>query len=212
MNYFVTAIGTDSGKTLISAIVTEALQADYWKPMQSGLTPRDAETVESLLTNDHTVVHPEQFLFNTPVSPHVAAKIDGIEVNINEIEFPFTENNVVIEGAGGLLVPINYKGDFIADLIPYFNAEIILVSNNYLGSINHTLLTINEIKRRNLKVKGIIFNGPTNEETENYILNYSQFRCLLKVKQHEEINQEIVKKYAIELMANWRTQEEWDAL
>ena len=201
--YFITAIGTDSGKTLISAIVTEAIQADYWKPMQSGDSQRDADTVASLITNDYSLIYPEKYLFKTPVSPHWAAEIDGIEININDLILPETDNNLVIEGAGGLMVPINYKNQFIADVIAHFDAEIILVSNLYIGSINHTLLTINEIKSRGLKVKGIIFNGPANINSEEYILNYSGYKCLLKVNQEKEINQAIVKQYAIKLMANW---------
>jgi len=206
--YFITAIGTDSGKTLISAIVTEALQADYWKPMQSGDSQRDADTVASLISNDYSLIYPEKYLFKTPVSPHWAAEIDGIEININELVIPETENNLVIEGAGGLLVPINYQNQFIADVIAHFDAEIVLVSNLYLGSINHTLLTINEINRRGLKVKGIIFNGPANVNSEEYILKYSGYKCLLKVNQEVEINQAIVKQYAIKLMANWHNDEE----
>jgi dethiobiotin synthetase len=203
MNYFVTAIGTDCGKTIVSAIITEALQADYWKPIQSGTETRDSLTVEALLTNDYSLVHPEQYLLQTPVSPHQAANIDGITIKIDNLQLPMTTNNLVIEGAGGVLAPINEEGEFIIDLATKFKAEIILVINNYLGSINHSTLTINEIKRRNLKVKGIIFNGKSNPVSEAFILNYSQYPCLLHVDQHENFTADELRLYAVKLMYQW---------
>ncbi len=203
MNYFITAIHTDSGKTLVSAILTHALQADYWKPIQSGDENRDTDVVRSLVNNTHCLCHDEAYLFKTPVSPHAAAKIEGIEIDLSRILLPESDNpNMIIEGAGGILVPLNDK-DFVIDLVQKFDAEVVLVSNIYLGSINHTLLTINELKRRQLKVKGIIFNGPENKETEYIILKYSGYRCLLNIRPEKEINQEIVTRYAIKLFENW---------
>jgi dethiobiotin synthetase len=203
MNYFVTAIGTDSGKTIVSAIITEALQADYWKPIQSGTLSRDSLKVESLLTNDYSLIHPEQYLLQTPVSPHLAAKIEGINIHLSDLQLPVTSNQLVIEGAGGVLAPINEEGDFIIDLVPLLKAEIILVINNYLGSINHSILTINEIKRRNLKVKGIIFNGESNPASEAFILKYSQYPCLLHIDQHETFTSDELRLYAVKLMYQW---------
>jgi dethiobiotin synthetase len=203
MNYFVTAIGTDSGKTLISAILTEALQADYWKPIQSGKNDRDVEKVSSLVSNGHSFFYQEAYLLSEPMSPHAAAKLDGVTVDLAKILPPQNNgNHLVIEGAGGVLVPINEQ-DFVIDLAKKFEAEIILVSNIYLGSINHTLLTIQELKRRNLPVKGIIFNGPPNLETESIILKHSGYRCLLRVLPEKEITQEIVMKYAVKLFEQW---------
>lgn len=204
MNYFITAIGTDSGKTIVSAIVTEALQADYWKPIQAGKEERDCEKVDRLLTNDYSIVHEEQFLLNTPASPHFAAEVDGVEINVGDLILPETTNNLVIEGAGGVLVPINNKGEFIIDIATKFDCEIILVANLYLGSINHTILTINELKARKAKVKGIVFNGMRNPSSEDYILNYSGYKCLLKIDRHDTFNQELLRKYAIDLMYNFR--------
>ena len=200
--YFVTAIGTDSGKTVVSAILTQALQADYWKPVQCG-TPTDAETVAKLINNMHCVIHPETYLLQHPMSPHAAAKLEGVEIKLSEIKLPYTESNcLIIEGAGGVLVPLNEK-DFVIDIAAQFDAPIILVCNIYLGSINHSLLTINEIKRRGLKVKGIVFNGPENTETENYILAYSGFKCLLKLRPVEIVDSEYVQANAIKLFENW---------
>lgn len=202
MNYFVTAIGTDSGKTLVSAILVKALQCDYWKPIQSGL-PRDSEMVEALINNGHSMVHHEAYLLNTPVSPHYSAEIDGVRIDLNRLQLPDTEgHDLVIEGAGGVLVPLN-DTDVVIDIAAKFDAEIILVSNHYLGSINHTLLTIEELKRRNLRVKGIIFNGPSNPASEEIILKKSGYSCLLRVEQESKVDDAMVMRYAIQLMGTW---------
>lgn len=200
-NYFVTAIGTDSGKTVLSAILTEALQADYWKPIQAGLEERDTEAVKKLVSNPKTVFFPEAYALKTPMSPHAAAEIDQVTIDLSQVILPKTDNNLVVEGAGGMLVPLN-DTDFVIDLAEQFPCEIILVSNLYLGSINHTLLSINELKRRNLTVKGIIFNGETNPSSEEFILKYSNYPCLLRVKQEQKITKELVSKYAKELAKN----------
>ena len=199
--YFVTAIGTDSGKTLISSILTEFLQADYWKPVQSG-EPRDIEEVKKWVKNPTTVFHPEAYLLKTPMSPHAAGKIDNVTIDLAKIQLPKTDNNLIIEGAGGVLVPIN-ETDFVIDIAQQFDCEVILVSNLYLGSINHTLLTINELKRRNIKVKGIIFNGTPNISEEEYILSYSGYPCLLKIKQESNITHQMIQDYVALLENNW---------
>lgn len=195
MNYFVTAIGTDSGKTLISAILCEALKADYWKPVQAGL-PRDSDIIAKLVPS--SIIHPETYLLNTPASPHAAAKIDHIKIEIEKFVLPKTNNNLIIEGAGGCLVPLN-DNDFVIDLANRLNTQIILVANLYLGSINHTLLTVNLLKQRNLNVAGIIFNGKSNPESERIILKHSDYRFLWHIKEETEINQTIIKEYAEKL-------------
>jgi dethiobiotin synthetase len=203
MIYFVTAIHTDSGKTLVSAIIAKALQADYWKPIQCGIEPRDSVTVVDLINNNHVMVHDEAYVFTTPASPHAAAELEDTVIDLANINLPTdVAENLVIEGAGGIMVPLNSK-QFIIDIAEKFDAEIILVSNNYLGSINHTVLTINEIRRRNLKVKGIIFNGKPNLFTEEFILNYSGYNCLLKIDEEKKVDDDMVNKYAVKLFENW---------
>lgn len=201
MNYFVTAIDTDSGKTLTSAILCEALHADYWKPVQAGL-PLDRNRVRELVTNNKTQFHDEGFFLRTPASPHAAAKLDDIKIELNNFKLPQTSNDLVIEGAGGCLVPLN-DDNFVIDLVNQFECTIILVADLYLGSINHTLLTINEVKRRGLSVKGIIFNGDTNPESERIILHHSNIRCILNIEKEPFFNREVVKKYADQLLMNW---------
>jgi dethiobiotin synthetase len=192
-NLFVTAIGTDSGKTLVSAILCEALGAPYWKPVQAGY-PRDTETVASLVSNPSFKTFPETFLLNTPASPHAAAKIDGVQIRVSDFVLPSTERHV-IEGAGGCMVPLN-DDEFVIDLAEKLPCEIILVSNLYLGSINHTMLTLNLLQARKRPVKGIIFNGPRNDESERIILHHSRLPCLLRIEKEEIIDRACVSRYA----------------
>lgn len=200
--YFVTGIDTDSGKTLASAILCEAIAADYWKPIQAGL-PRDSNTVGSLISNSKTTIHPEKYLLKTPASPHAAAKIDNITINLEDFQLPQTKNNLVIEGAGGCLVPINDK-NFVIDLIKKFEPDVILVADLYLGSINHTLLTIEAFKHRELPVTGIIFNGDSNAESERIILAHANAKCLLRISKEKSIDKEVVLKYAQRLRENMK--------
>lgn len=201
MQYFVTAIGTDSGKTLVSAILTEALKADYWKPVQAGL-PADTDEVKKLVSNEISTFHQEAFRLNTPASPHAAAKIDGVELSVREIGTVQTVNDLIIEGAGGVMVPLN-DSEFVIDLAKKPDTEVVLVASLYLGSINHTLLTVDYLKRNNFKVKGIIFNGETNEESERIIELHSGYKVLLRLPKLGMINAYIVRYWADELMLNW---------
>ncbi len=201
--YFITAISTDSGKTLVSAIITNALQADYWKPIQAGLEQTDSSWMRKMLRSGHSMIHPEAYALELAASPHAAAKKEGVEIDLAQIQVPETNgNDLVIEGAGGILVPLNDTA-VVADLITQLDAEVILVSNHYLGSINHTLLTAEELKRRNIKVKGIIFNGPSNEETERIILKHTGYKMLLHVYPEETITDAIISAYAVKLFDNW---------
>ncbi|MEJ0028965.1 MAG: dethiobiotin synthase [Bacteroidota bacterium] len=196
-NIFVTAIGTDSGKTMVSAILCEALRAAYWKPIQAGY-PRDTETVMELAPG--VKCFPEKYLLNTPASPHAAAKIDGVNISVHDFQLPGSELTI-IEGAGGCMVPIN-DNEFVIDIAKHLDCEIILVSNLYLGSINHTLLTLQLLK--NLPVKGIIFNGVPNAESERIILHHAKLPCLLRIEQEDRIDKERVSHYAKELLKNWK--------
>lgn len=188
--YFITAIGTGIGKTLISAILTEKLKADYWKPIQSGdLDISDSITIKSLISNEKTIIHPESYRLTQPLSPHLSARLDGIEIDLQKINPPGTDNHLIIEGAGGLMVPLN-ENELIIDLIKKLNAEVILVSQNYLGSINHTLLSLNLLKQYEIPVKGIVFNGDENQETERYIQQYGKVKSLGHVPNLKLINKE----------------------
>lgn len=201
MNYFVTAIDTDSGKTLVSAVLCKALDADYWKPVQAG-EPRDSEVVKNLLGNTNSVIHPEKYLLKTPASPHAASEIENISIHLDDFFLPETKRDLIVEGAGGCLVPLN-DNEFVIDLAARFKAEIVLVADLYLGSINHTLLTFEALQKRNLNVKGIIFNGRSNLQSERIILHHTGLRCLLKIDHEDQITTQIVYQYAKLLRETW---------
>jgi len=193
--YFITGIGTEVGKTIVSAIITEALEADYWKPIQAGeLGNSDTHKVKNLVSNKKTVFHPNSFELQTPMSPHAAAEIDGVKITSAKIKRPKTSNNLVIEGAGGLLVPISSK-ETIADLIKPSD-KIIVVSRHYLGSINHTLLTLEALKNRGLNIFGIIFNGEKNVSSESVILKMTGLPCLGRIDNEPYFDKNVVKEYA----------------
>lgn len=200
---FVTGVGTEIGKTFCSAIICEALQADYWKPVQAGeLEDLDSLWVRDFISNDKSEFHTERFLLSEPMSPHAAARIDGIKIAVDDFKVPETENTLIIEGAGGLMVPLNDDGDMIVDLIPKVADEAILVSMNYLGSINHTLLSVELLRQRNIPIKGILFNGDRNEETENIILSYTGLKCLGKIPMADSDIKEFVKDQAEKIRPN----------
>lgn len=200
MNYFVTAIHTDSGKTLASAILCRALNADYWKPVQAG-TPTDSSTIAEL-TNDEVTIHPERYRLRMPASPHAAARAENIQLQLDDFTLPKTNRNLVIEGAGGALVPINDQ-HFVIDLAVRFMSPVVLVSNIYLGSINHTLLTFEALKSRKIPIAGIIFNGPENPETERIILHHTRAARLLHINLEKVISPDVVDRYANILKTTW---------
>jgi dethiobiotin synthetase len=186
--YFVTGIGTGIGKTIVSAILTEKLKADYWKPVQAGeLDSSDTMKVKSLVSNPTSVFHPETYRLTEPFSPHKSAAIDGIKINMNRFVMPQTSNKLIIEGAGGLMVPLNDQF-LVIDLIKQLNAKVILVSQNYLGSINHTLLSIQALQQQQIPIAGIIFNGDSNANSEDYILNYTGIKLLGRIPNCQNIN------------------------
>lgn len=192
---FVTGIGTDVGKTIVSAMLVEALRADYWKPIQAGTEGgTDSERVESLISNNQTVIYNEAYRLREPMSPHAAADIEGIVIDEDKIKLPTTSRTLVIEGAGGIMVPIN-NHYFMIDLAEKFDTEIILVIQNYLGSINHSLLTIDALKNKGLKIIGLVFNGPSHPHSENIISQYSGLRTIAKLSQEDAINKQVIKKY-----------------
>lgn len=195
MKLFITGIGTDVGKTIASAIIVEALQADYWKPIQAGdLDNSDSHKIKSYISNDKTVIHENSYKLNTPASPHLAAELDGITIDLKKIKEPQTKNHIVIEGAGGVFVPLNEK-DCVVDLIQK-DYKVILVSRHYLGSINHTLLTVEALKNRKLNIAGIIFSGEENKSSEAIILGKTDLKCIGRIEQEPYFDQNVIKEYA----------------
>jgi len=176
---FITANHTNVGKTVVSAILVKALRADYWKPVQSG-EPKDRDIVRALVADDTLVLHEESYCFSSPISPHEAARRAGTSLRLSEITPPKTENTLVIEGAGGVLSPLNEK-ETITDLIGHLQSEVVLVIGHYLGSINHSLLTIEALERRGIPLRGIVFCGECDAPSEECILDQTKLPVLFRV-------------------------------
>lgn len=199
---FVTGIGTDVGKTVVSSIIVEALQADYWKPVQTGsYFSTDSDKLKKTITNQVSRIHPEAFVLKQYMSPHAAAELEGVRIELDKINLPETTNTLVMEGAGGIMVPLNDE-HFIVDIIRKFDCETVLVIQNYLGSINHSLLSVDALKNRNIKILGIVFNGPPHKLSEDIIVKYSGLKVLGRVNKEEVISAQVVSRYADEFRVN----------
>jgi len=193
---FVTGIGTEVGKTVVSAILVEALQADYWKPVQAGnLDNSDTEQVRRWITNPESRLHPESYRLRTPISPHAAAKKENQYIDLEKIQPPRTNNHLIIEGAGGVLVPLNQQ-HCIIDLIKKLNTPVVIVSKHYLGSINHTLLTIKALEQYKIEILGLIFNGEENRDTESFISSYTGLSVIGRVYRENFIDPTVIQTYA----------------
>jgi dethiobiotin synthetase len=191
--YFVTGIGTGVGKTLVSAVLTEALQADYWKPVQTGF-PEDSDRVmvSGLVSNPVSMFFKEAYYFRKPASPHQAAFYEQAEIDEKKILLPGSNNeHLVIEGAGGLLVPLNQRC-FVIDLARQLDAEVILVCRNYLGCINHSLLSLDYLARNNFKIKGLVLNGNFDPLVRSAIVNYANLPVLAELEEVPQINKQQV--------------------
>ena len=191
---FVTGISTEVGKTIASAIFTEALEADYWKPVQAGeLDNTDSHKVARLISNSKTEIHKSSYELKSPMSPHAAAEVDDIRIDRQRIHEPETDNHLVIEGAGGLLVPLNEEDTILDIIMP--NYKVIVVSRHYLGSINHTLLTVNWLKQKGYDVF-LLFSGDANPHTEDIILHKTGVSLLGRIDEEAVFDKKVVKEYA----------------
>jgi len=195
---FITGIGTDIGKTIVSAIVTEALNADYWKPIQAGFSEgTDNLRVKNLLSNSTSEVHDELYKLKMPASPHIAAREENIEIDLSKIvnhQSSIVNRQLIIEGAGGIMVPLN-ENEFVTTLIKMLDAKVILVSRNYLGSINHSLLTAEICRAKNIDVLGWIFNDQYLHY-EDEIADWSGFPKIASVPFAERVDKDFVRKQA----------------
>ena len=200
----VMGIHTGIGKTIVSAIITEALQADYWKPVQAGsLDETDSMLVGSLVSNMNTRVLDEVFRLTQPMSPHAAARIDGINIELKNIVLPATDNFLVVETAGGIHSPLNDDATMI-DLVTHLKLPCVLVVQHYLGSINHSLMSIEIMQKRNVQLKGIVINGDSNKASEDFITSYAKVPILAHIPNIENINSKTINKIAAENMAALR--------
>jgi dethiobiotin synthetase len=211
---FITGIGTGIGKTLFSAIVTEALDAMYWKPVQAGFADgTDTEWVGERISQPDTRLIPEAYLLSLAASPHIAARNEGISISMDKIvgqwhhlqpgpaslddavpHHATAQRPLVIEGAGGLLVPLNSE-QFVIDLVKRLDATVILVSRNYLGSINHSLLTAAVCKAHNIRVAGWIFNDQYLQY-ESEIVQWSAIPAIASIPFRDQPDKEFVSAQA----------------
>jgi dethiobiotin synthetase len=191
---FITGIGTDVGKTIASAVMVEYYQADYWKPIQSGdLHNSDTMKVQAMVSNPVSKFHAETYRLNQPFSPHKSAQLDGVTIDLEKFVLPQTNNQLIIEGAGGLMVPLNDQ-QYVVDLITKLNVEVMLVVKHYLGSINHTVLSLELLKQRNIKLHSIIYNGPADTYSEVIIDKYCD--RIIRISHLESLSKESIKQQA----------------
>ncbi len=196
MNLIIAGIGTEVGKTVAAAILVEHLRADYWKPVQSGYPPdSDTETVRGLVSNTESVFHAEAYRLREPLSPHAAAAAEGLTLDPARLVPPPTPRPLVLELAGGLLVPLTetyLNIDFVLEL----GWPVVLVMRPYLGSINHTLLSVEALRHRNIPIKGLIINGPDVPTTESLLLHYTGLPCLVRIGQEAQLTPKLIRHYA----------------
>lgn len=187
--FFITGIGTDVGKTFVSSLLCNANEWDYWKPVQCGsLENTDSDFIKVNLKSSRSKIHPEKFLLKEAASPHQAAKKENIQIQLSDFVLPESNRPILVEGAGGLLVPLNDEGILISDLIKHLNLPVILVVNFYLGSINHTLLSLDYLKASNLEIKCIVYNGPINFESKKIISTLFPKINTLEIPEIEQIH------------------------
>lgn len=209
---FITGTGTDVGKTIAAAVLTEALEADYWKPVQAGFDEgTDSTFIQNIISNKRTTIHRETYKLRLAASPHIAAREERIKIELDKIyndylrivnsewsivdeTTSFTTQTLIIEGAGGLMVPLN-ESKFVIDLIKKLNAKVILVSRNYLGSINHSLLTATVCKEHNIDVLGWIFNDHYMHY-EDEIVRWSGYQKIVSLPFTKNIDATFIKEQA----------------
>ncbi len=197
---FITGTGTGIGKTVCSAVLAEALNADYWKPVQAGFEDgTDAQTVRNLVSNDRTVIHPELYKLALPASPHLSARAEGLQIDTDLIAKAHanlsTRNDfLLIEGAGGIMVPLN-DDEFMIDLIKKLDAAVVIVSRNYLGSINHSLLTAKLLGQYKVPVLGWLFNDRFMDY-EQELVNWSGIPAIGNIPWQSGIDRAFVKEQA----------------
>jgi dethiobiotin synthetase len=192
---FISGIGTGIGKTIIAAIITEALKADYWKPVQAGYEEgTDSRLVASLISNDVTIIQPETYLLKLAASPHIAAQRENKRIKLKKIADDLLwmdgKRPLVIEGAGGLMVPLNDQ-EFVIDLVKMLDARLVLVSRNYLGSINHSLMTAKMCRSHGLDVAGWVFNDQYMDY-ESDIVRWSGYPALFSQPLIKPVSKETI--------------------
>jgi dethiobiotin synthetase len=178
--FAIAGIGTDVGKTIVSSIIAEALKASYWKPVQAGDLDQSDSIKVAGYTSNVTILE-EAYRLLEPMSPHAAAEIDGVTISLSKLKLPQVTSNFIVEGAGGIMVPLNNDGLTFADVIASWELPTIIVSRHYLGSINHSLLTAEVLKSRGVNIAGFVFVGDENKATESIIIKHTGVRFIARI-------------------------------
>lgn len=186
---FVTGTDTGIGKTVVSAMMTLGLSATYWKPIQSGLKEEtDTEFVRRVTELSDTHFKDERYRLNEPLSPHASAAIDGVSISLTDFQVPdFETDYLIAEGAGGLMVPINDEA-MIIDLIAYLKLPVLMVVRSKLGTLNHTFLSLEALRSRDIPIIGLIMNGPKNESNRKAIEKYGNIEVIGEIENQGNLN------------------------
>lgn len=198
-NILIAGIHTGIGKTLCSTILCEKFGFDYWKPIQAGdLDNSDSIFVKSNVSNPLCRIIPEKYRLKIAASPHFAADTEGVTIDKNQLILPQSDNKILVETAGGIMSPLG-KNYLNIDLIKQLNLPTIIVSENYLGSINHTLMTIKLLQNTEINIKGIVFNGEIVQSSRDFILEHTQLPLLFSIPKFNTINKKVIRNYELEI-------------
>jgi len=190
MKIFITGTDTNVGKTLICGWIALHTGMDYWKPIQTGLIEgSDSDTVKRL---SHAKIYPECYAYQQPLSPHLAARFEYETIDISKLVLP-PSNHLIIEGAGGVFVPLN-ANYLMVDWIKKINVPVIVVARTALGTINHTLLTLEALKKRHIPVWGVIMNGQPNPENQEAIALYGHTSILAEFDQLKNVHRDTLQQ------------------
>ena len=197
--FFVTGTDTDVGKTLVSAWLLSHLDATYWKPVQAGTEPStDSATVQRMAALPVGRILPEAYVLPEPMAPHEAARRAGVTLEMAKLELPAHDGLVVVEGAGGLMVPITDDA-YMIDLAAELDLPVILAARSTLGTINHTLLSIEAIRRRGLDLAGVVISGPETPPNRAAIERYGQVEVIAEIPWLETIDRDTLQAIEPEL-------------
>ena len=190
---FVTGTDTGIGKTITSAWICKHWQADYWKPVQSGLEGgSDSEWIARLSAGN---VHPETYRLTQPLSPHQAADLDGVKIQLSDFVLPQAER-LIIEGAGGCMVPLNWR-DTMLDLMKHLNSCALLVARSGLGTINHTCLSLQTLKAAGVPVLGVVMVGETNPANREAIEHFGEVPVLAELPIFKALSPNALEDFAM---------------
>jgi len=202
LGFFVTGTDTDVGKTVVSAWLVARLGACYWKPVQAGNHPEtDSAIVQRLTDAPPGRILPEAYVLPEPIAPHEAARRAGIAIEMARLVPPHCDRPLIVEGAGGLLVPLNDKA-YVIDLAAELHLPIILVTRSTLGTINHTLLSLEAIRRRGLPLAGVVVNGPETPHNRVAIERYGQVEVIAEIPLLDQVTPATLKAIQPELDLN----------